>query len=385
MSGAGVRRIFDFLFRGTLHAFGKRPTVVRCVVGSSRVIVLRGVSAVRVFIWEYLCGGACFAEPLDGSLAREGRAMLLALVEDFLQVEGCRVATTWDARLGAFPLAGVDVRVITKDDEARVFVGELGRCDAALVVAPEFEGILEARTAQVEASGVRCLGSSTDAVRICADKLACHQRLADAGVPTITTKAVRDDLIPCDDEFPLVCKPRFGAGSTDTWLIESSDDWSRMLEEIDRESLMQMVWQPFVGGQAASVGVLLSAERESPAILPLAEQRLSEDGRFRYLGGTIPLAHAGGDLQEWRAAVEAACRTCPGLSGYAGIDLVFPESKDKTPIVVEINPRVTTSYVGYRRGLTGNLAQEILSPAKSVASLRWSEETIVFRSDGRRA
>ena len=339
----------------------------------------------RVFIWEYLCGGASLAERLDGSLAREGRAMLLALVEDFLQIDGCQVATTWDARLGDFPILDVDVTAIEQQDESRVFAEQVRRCDAALVVAPEFDRILEARTSDVRAAGVRCLGSSTDAVRICADKLICNQRLANAGVPAIDTTCVSDHGPPRTGEFPLVLKPRFGAGSMETWLIESPEAWSQLQGRIGREAFLQMVRQPFVAGRPASVGVLLSAERESPVVLPPTEQHLSEDGRFRYLGGTIPLASSEDESHALREVVEAACRTCPGLSGYVGLDLILSESRGERPVVVEINPRVTTSYVGYRRGLAGNIAREILAPAASAESFRWSGETIVFGSDGRGA
>jgi Predicted ATP-utilizing enzyme (ATP-grasp superfamily) len=48
----------------------------------------------------------------------------------------------------------------------------------------------------------------------------------------------------------------------------------------------------------------------------------------------------------------------PGLSGYVGIDLVLSEGG---PLVIEINPRLTTAYAGLRQSLGKNPAEWILS------------------------
>ena len=44
---------------------------------------------------------------------------------------------------------------------------------------------------------------------------------------------------------------------------------------------------------------------------------------------------------------------CPGLDGFIGIDVILTE---EGPVVVEINPRVTTAYAGLRQALGLNPA-----------------------------
>src|SRR5205823_3360911 len=86
------------------------------------------------------------------------------------------------------------------------------------------------------------------------------------------------------------------------------------------------------------------------ALAPAA-QHVSNDGRFRYLGGTIPLP-AG--LAERAIRVAQQTIDCvPGLRGYVGVDIVLGE----TDWLIEINPRLTTSYVGLRALAEGNLAE----------------------------
>ena len=48
-----------------------------------------------------------------------------------------------------------------------------------------------------------------------------------------------------------------------------------------------------------------------------------------------------------------------GLSGYIGVDLIVAATGEV--IVVEINPRLTTAYVGLRRSILKNPAPYILS------------------------
>ena len=104
----------------------------------------------------------------------------------------------------------------------------------------------------------------------------------------------------------------------------------------------ELIRQTFVPGMAASVAFLIGPGRCVP--LAPAAQHLSDDGRFRYLGGSVPLTAELSEraIRAGRRAVEAI----GGLRGYVGVDVVLGD----TDQVIEINPRLTTSYVGLRGG-----------------------------------
>ena len=53
----------------------------------------------HLFVSEFLTSGALAGQPLPPSLLQEGEMMWQALIEDILQLDYCRVTTTFDPRL----------------------------------------------------------------------------------------------------------------------------------------------------------------------------------------------------------------------------------------------------------------------------------------------
>src|SRR5439155_18033918 len=117
--------------------------------------------------------------------------------------------------------------------------------------------------------------------------------------------------------------------------------------------------------------------------MPACQQRLSHDGRFTYLGGQLPLSPAL-DARARRLALSAA-DALPQPRGYLGIDLVLGEAADGSgDRVIEINPRLTTSYVGLRATAATTLAAAMLAiAAGESADLRFGSEPVEFTADGR--
>src|SRR6185295_10816789 len=101
--------------------------------------------------------------------------------------------------------------------------------------------------------------------------------------------------------------------------------------------------QECVAGTAASIAFLCGPAGNMPLVPVL--QLLSDDGRYKYLGGELPIAPhlAQRAVTLGRRAVDCV----PGLLGYIGVDLVLGDAGDGSrDFAIEINPRLTTSYVG---------------------------------------
>ena len=98
--------------------------------------------------------------------------------------------------------------------------------------------------------------------------------------------------------------------------------------------------------------------------------------RHRLSWWSRPLECAPAVIELARRAVEVV----PGLQGYVGVDLVLGEH----PQVIEINPRLTTSYVGLRRFVRNNLMRVMLDLLDGADAPRLDCQpfAIEFRPDG---
>jgi predicted ATP-grasp superfamily ATP-dependent carboligase len=319
-----------------------------------------------VFVYEYLTAHALGRGPADPhhGMYREGRAMRDALAADFLRLGGVEVITV-------------------PDDEAP---GDRPRFEAAsrsadwtCVIAPESGGILTDLTDAVGRCGGRLLGPTPATVRLTSDKLALSHRWRARGVPTPATT----DREPTGCEaFPLVWKPRDGAGSAATFLLDSALDVRRAKALLAAGGgTGPMILQEYVTGTAASVAFLCGPAGTVP--LAPCRQHLSDDGRFTYRGGELPIPP---DLAE--RAIRLASRAVegvPGLLGYVGVDLVLGEAADGSrDHAIEINPRLTTSYVGLRKLALFDIAEAMLRVAAGddPGPLTWKTGRVRFAADG---
>jgi predicted ATP-grasp superfamily ATP-dependent carboligase len=354
----------------------------------------------QVFVSEFVTGGAWPEGPPDGSLAQEGAAMLRWVVTDLALVPGLDLQTTWDLRLGPAAWSrGVAVsphsrlrihEVQSPAEEAAWFAQLSTNPHSVLVIAPELDGLLTQRCQQVECHGGRLLGPNSTAAALCADKWELARWLSARAIPTIPTELCDLHQAPSvGPGWPRVVKPRFGAGSTSTFRLENPAAYAALQSRQQAEpALSDAVVQPWIPGTPASVAVLCEGDGGPCHPLPMAGQRLSRDGRFHYLGGELPLPSV--LASQARELAGAACRTIPGLRGFVGVDLVLNEPAGHVT-VVEINPRLTTSYLGYRqlaleqRLADGNLlpggavlARTLVWPQLAQPSLAFSSQTILF-------
>lgn len=301
--------------------------------------------------------------PHSGPVA-EGRAMRDAIVADLRR------------------LPGVAVEVV---ERRSAFRGALRRADAALVIAPETGGTLERLCRAVEAEGRLLLGPSPGAVRLAADKLATARCLEAAGVRTPRAEAVRFAAARRRLRawvVPFVVKPRDGCGCRGVVVVRGRHEIGAALRTVRRATRRDdFLVQEYVQGLDASVSVIAAA---GLLALGLNRQSLSGGRAPAYSGGETfhphPLASVASAAAS--AAVAAVASACPGMRGYAGVDLVLG---DRDATVIEINPRLTTSYVGLRFSVEENLAGLIVDAAlgRALPARVTERGSCRFRSDGR--
>ncbi len=365
----------------------------------------------RLFVSEYLTSGAWPDLESAPSLLKEGRSMAVALLRDCAALPGCQVCSTWDARLQTPDIPGVEFAAAeSPQHEAELFDRLSADCDGTLVIAPECDGILTGRVRRVAAVGGHWLGCSDEAIALCSDKFALSHFLRACDIPVIESS-----LIPADDrqlpfDFPIVVKPVDGAGTDGVQRLGTTAEFDAFRERLHSrnpngdslpgESHPGWIVQPFVTGIPVSMAAIIDGRTGQVETTLLAEQRLAvEDcGRIHYLGGRMPVfRQSDGPARE---LVKRACGAIPGLSGYVGFDMILADGDPRRPVLVEINPRLTTSYLGYSRIFGREFASRMLTAsgfgigsdnfpqwpsserAFSSADAFWQNETLCYTAAG---
>lgn len=333
-----------------------------------------------VFIHEYVNGGGMCDQPLPASWLREGAMMRSAVARDFAAISGVRVIATLDKRLPADRETWSTVRVGPGEEE-RVFRRLAEECDWTLLIAPETGGLLQKRAEWIVEAGGKSLGCTPDTIGIAGDKWQTFGLLArDSTIRQPKTVLLRSASDwPANAPAHWVVKPVDGAGCVDTFM------GSELLRP-DRPFQYPSLLQEYIHGSPMSVSLLIAADGKAIEI-GIATQDIGIAGQaLGYIGGAVPQFHPEGTECALRVAT-----WLPGARGWVGVDMIADEQRRVT--VLEVNPRLTTSFVGFQRlvplgmlarawlGLAGNIRDELAEAA--IAQI--VDQTTVWFETGRGA
>jgi predicted ATP-grasp superfamily ATP-dependent carboligase len=274
--------------------------------------------------------------------------MRRALVEDLLAIPGIEVSTMRDARLATdTPTHAFTVHAV--GDFRGVFREAAQGCDAIWPIAPESGQALLRTTAESLACGCRLLGSRPDAVEIASSKRSTAEVLARAGIAAVPCYA--SELEIPEQLNWIVLKPDDGAGCRDTRLFRNR---SALLEWLQDGKSAGQILQPYVHGDARSLSLICCGGKSR--LLACNRQNIRiEQGVFHFEGVSI---NAIVDRRnEYARLADGIAAALPGLWGYVGVD--FLETAGG-PVVVEVNPRLTMSYVGLRAAIGTNPAELVM-------------------------
>ena len=313
----------------------------------------------RILLYEWSCSGGLHGPAAglvaDGggrdhgaAIVAEGRAMLAALVADGRRAEDLALTVLVDGSLppllpprGTTGLvAGVQVVPVAPGDEMARLADAGRAADWTVIVAPETAGVLAARVALVRAAGGRVAAADARFIATAADKQATVRALASAGVPVPAGRLLEAGAPwPVGFALPAVVKAAAGCGGDGLRVIESPADLPPAREARRLEA--------FVVGTAVGVSCLCGPAGIVP--LPAVRQRFGTGPSPRFLGGDLrlPSAVASRSMVLGRRAVAALARGTGPAAGWVGVDMILGDRHDGADDrVLEVNPRLTTSFVG---------------------------------------
>lgn len=259
------------------------------------------------------------------------------------------------------------LRVVPGDDPEATFLRLVGRVDAVLLIVPETGGELARLAALADRFGLPVRGASAELIQLASDKLATA-RLPGAIPAEALGTLDGTELAEAVTRFGprLVLKPIDGAGSLGAFRVTLPDPpasashvWALAIE-FARAAVPESRWiiQPFRPGRPASAALLRNDDGRVFILPPAAQTIQFEPVRpglesIRYRGGEFPLDDASGLVgSRTRRLLDPVVNGLPPWTGWIGADLIFGDTADgSADALVEINPRLTTSYVGVSAAL----------------------------------
>jgi predicted ATP-grasp superfamily ATP-dependent carboligase len=320
----------------------------------------------NLLIFEFVSGGGYANQKLSASILSEGYGMLRSLISD-CKTAGHNVTTLLDSRLKTFnpPNEADHIIAVSSPNEVDEKLTELaGEADAVYVIAPESNQVLDKLVENMENSGGTSLNCTTDAIKRVSNKMAAQETMKKRGlqVPETVLLDINEKIenikrLAKDFGYPLIFKPLDGVSCSGLSLIKSEGEISGAVKKVTRESMSkQFIVQKFIMGKACSACVISNGDKSKAVTLNQQFVTLaSPNDESGYYGGAVPFNHS----LEKKAlkTAERAVEVVSGLKGYVGVDMILTE---KDTVLLEVNPRLTTSYVGLRRVTNFNPAEAIV-------------------------
>ena len=339
----------------------------------------------KILVSEYFSSGALSRSSLTTHLLVEGYAMAYFLAID-LFASKIDVTLTLDYRLSpSHTELGLKIVKITPNEDYMKKIIELANhFDYTVIIAPSQNNILAKILTILEDRGISLINSKSATVSKVANKYYVYKVLKTKNINVpLSEVAQSNDInrirkIAKDLGFPVVIKPICSDGSEDVFLIRTRNHLSSVLDHIKNLPNREILIQEFVCGIPASLSLLVNKSGKT-VVMSINKQNIlidSTSGKMTYIGGHTPVCYVNDEIKKLANLI---VKSFSGLKGYVGIDIII--NRDGI-YVIEVNPRLTTSYVGLRRVLNENVGLQLVrfvADSNFKPAINYKNEICAFR------
>ncbi len=291
----------------------------------------------KILIYEYFTGGGIINEELcSSSLLSEAKTIVNSVINEHCKSQEYKVHYFLDSRL-ELENPGKSIKV--ESSEQLYDVKLLRTFDIVLPILPEQNMALYYYCKFLTEKNIKTLISSPDTIKVLSDKYEFSSFCLQHNIPSIPSYL--SSQISAITSDTVIEKDRYGVGCSH-------------VKKICKKSVIQrkkMIYQPFIEGDHYSLCVYY--DKKSFKLLTLNEQDIIFDNnsiKLRSLKVNVKNSY----YLQLHSILQKIHKFLPGLYAYVGLDIII--TRDKI-LVVEINPRLTTSFTGIRSTLGINLSQ----------------------------
>ena len=342
----------------------------------------------RLLLYEWCCSGGMQSDiahdilqrtPLEDFL-KEGCLMLEALACDAEKNSDLDITVMVDTTLPVTKIPHfskhITVEKVPAGTNRSSLLAVASESDQIILIAPETHGILLQSLIAIEQAGFgdRLINCPMPFIQAAGDKQTTSAMLAAAGIPTPAGCSLSaGESIPTGFRLPAVLKARESAGCDGLRIIQTITDF------VTPETDSRLEYH--IAGIPGSVCCLCRADSIVP-LLPF-EQMFSDALQPVYVGGRLIHKDYHARMQSLAVrSIEAVNRaTQTKAHGWVGVDMILGSCDDGTDDrVLEINPRLTTSFIGLSRGQQGGIIHPLLNHigGEKIHLTPWNTEACEF-------
>jgi hypothetical protein len=328
-----------------------------------------GLLKLRILVYEYFSGGGLEDNPFSASILCEGLSMLKNLISDF-KAAGHSVTTILDSQLINFNFSSIGIDKIIKIyqlEELHHIIEKISSSiDAAYIIAPETNEILQRIIEIVKKTGIISLNCSLSGINKVYNKSNLPKLLKKSNIKTPKSINFRifDKLSNITNNihknfyYPVIIKPSKGTNCEGMSIVQNEQEVRKAILKIKKQTTStDVIAQEFIKGTNVSISLLSSGDKALAISLNKQKIIIGDPHNIsEYIGGIVPFESPLKD----RAfkLTEKIVESIKGLIGFIGIDLIL---SNNDIVIVDINPRITTSYVGLKKVIRINLAKALIN------------------------
>ena len=310
----------------------------------------------RVLVFEYITGGGLVNTTLPASLLREGYLMRNALLDDLRTIKDLNLLVLKDERIAVDTIDSTTniqyLNIVQGMDLESILSARQADYDCVWLIAPETDGILAHWCHFFSKQEKYLYTSGQIAVEICQDKLATSKLLQKAGIASVASRIY--DFSAIQSQEKLVIKANNSVGCDQVYLLTSEQDWQKVKPKLQAEK--SYIIQPYISGKSLSLSCLFFQGMAYFICCNLQHTRI-EQQQFVLDACTVNILNE--NIEKYQLLCQSIAEAIPDLFGYAGIDFIETESGEN--LILEINPRLTTSYAGIKEALGLNIAELVFN------------------------
>jgi len=337
----------------------------------------------KIFIFEFVSGGGYNQVDIPSSLFCEGYAMLRTIIEDFKKL-GYQIITLLDVRISHLSryLKTDMVKLVKPEDEfLKIYTNYVKKSTFCFIIAPEFSKHLYNLTQIAKDLNKKILSINLNGVWLGTSKLETYKYFIANKVNTpksykIPLKGGEMDVDFILQKFDqlgssIIMKPEDGAGSELIYHFTTKDQILQLFEraKANFNIARSYIVQEFIDGDDLSISIINRTNSEKindrdQIILSINAQNVQNIDSNKdsyYLGGFTPVENYKVLRNKFEKILKSMDLT--SFQGYFGID--FIKKADNSIYFIEINPRLTTSYIGIRNILDFNPLEFLFNQYKS--------------------